>query len=123
MTTMKQLQSDITTLEQSKRLLELGVPADSANHYRLREDGMVWAISEVDKIDWNSKVGNTPTYLPCWSVGRLMEIVDIASEGNRNLSQNWDNTLSAKETSGSYINYIVEYIADNIEQLDFSKLE
>ena len=121
---MRKLQKNFTTPEQSKKLQELGVPVDSADcciHIGLNE---VFCMNGCTYTDYVLRDDYRKTRcIPCWSVGRLMEIVDIASDGNNYLSQNWDNTLSAKETSGSYVNYIVEYIADNITQLDFSKLE
>ena len=106
--------------------MKFGLPIDSADCIRVVKTGMVFFIQEGKPATDYIKTYNTERNEkaePCWSVGQLMEIVDIASYGNNYLSQNWDNTLSAKETSGSYVNYIVEYIADNITQLDFSKLE
>ena len=60
---MKKLQSNFTTSEQSKRLLELGVPADSADCYNTTKhigkipDGMtyknVWQMSV-----WRNKNGS-----------------------------------------------------------------
>lgn len=73
---MKQLQNNFTTLEQSKRLLELGVPADSADMYYkhimltpyILSDGVLFSVySKVEDI------------IPCWSVGRLIEICNICN--------------------------------------------
>jgi hypothetical protein len=60
---MKTLQRNFTTPEQSKRLLEIGVPAWTADCY----------YKESGKIE----VKNTALdilYPSCWSVGRLIEI-------------------------------------------------
>jgi hypothetical protein len=113
---MKTLQSDFTTPEQSKRLLELGVPADSANCYYTNMRATIWVRNEIDRIDWGAKVGDVPFYTPCWSVGRLIEI------------------LSKCMPSGLYTpkfhidDNIVDVVLDAIELelnygLDFSKLE
>ena len=117
---IKKLQNDYTTPEQSKRLLELGVPAESANYYRLWEDGMVWVISEVDKIDWNSKVGDTPTYLPCWSVGRLIEIYTICCPTD--VLQEFLDELNCVEGQ-VYAMVMTFEIANEDKILDFSLLE
>lgn len=85
---MKKFQNDFTTPEQSKRLLELGVPADSAN---------CWICIDKSDSTYKIKVFHSHNYsyienyynemnrkeemyidiLPCWSVGRLIEIYHI----------------------------------------------
>lgn len=63
---MKTLQNNFTTPEQSKRLLELGVPAWTADCF----------YSESGKIE----IKNTALdelFPSCWSVGRLIEIYHI----------------------------------------------
>ena len=73
---MKKLQSNYTTIEQSKRLLELGVPADSADLLQVQDYIMVRNEDEsiCDIIENNQCVK------PCWSVGRLIEIAKICSK-------------------------------------------
>jgi len=71
---MKTLQNDLTTIEQSKRLLELGVPKNSANHY-YGKDGKIHYIDGTIPYSLLWETGCTP----CWSVGRLMEIYEICS--------------------------------------------
>lgn len=66
---MEKLQNDFTTIEQSKRLLELGVPADSANCYykiNLYSFKTEMCFTKEDCLLYH--------YTPCWSVGRLIEI-------------------------------------------------
>lgn len=91
---IKKLQNNFTTPEQSKRLLELGVPADSADcyysyyiktyaHSEYRE--ILWHIlrfiTEDNIPNWNARLmDGTQTYLPCWSVGRLIEILFICCD-------------------------------------------
>ncbi len=77
---MKNLQNNFTTPEQSKRLLELGVPADSADGYYTNFDDGTHAkypnyICYRDITWWND--GDST---PSWSVGRLNEIFVICSD-------------------------------------------
>lgn len=79
---MKKLQSDLTTPEQSKKLLELGVPADSANYVydcALIGGEKYYSLSILeDKLFsvYKLKYEDDPytDIIPCWSVGRLIEI-------------------------------------------------
>lgn len=72
---MKQLQNNFTTPEQSKRLLELGVPANSADctlKKRIEDGGYsVYWIAYIEDFIGPVKVDSI---LPCWSAGRLIEI-------------------------------------------------
>jgi hypothetical protein len=114
---MKHFQNAFTTPEQSKRLLELGIPADSADCY-FYEEGCISndAYPEVvpfgEKYEDASKEEMFTSYvsLPCWSLGRLIEIyatVDILV----------------------VIDDMVEYLINEIEcsiknkRFDFSKFE
>jgi hypothetical protein len=66
---MKKLQNNFTTPEQSKRLLELGVPADSADMYYTR-------TNPIPKVYIEGTTRHA-YHTPCWSVGRLIEIYHI----------------------------------------------
>lgn len=113
---MKTLQNNFTTPNQSKRLLELGVPADSA-------DCSIDKFGRVHKIpqdNWNllfSQLKQQTIYTihPCWSVGRLMEIITIChlSRDNRFCFKK-DMCESLVETICGFIKY---------GEMDFSKLE
>ena len=77
---MKQLQNNFTTPEQSKRLLELGVPADSADCFYLDVspvEDYVYVLT--DNRTYTEQVAisdfRDSCFLPCWSVGRLIEII------------------------------------------------
>lgn len=63
--------NEFTTIEQSKKLLELGLPADSADCYYLYgygEEG--YSYSEEPYVGFP----DTKDDIPCWSVGRLQRI-------------------------------------------------
>lgn len=116
---IKKLQNDFTTPEQSKRLLELGVPVDSA-------DCMNFGNADIfqipfqrpfsEHLELHVQEGLRKMYTPCWSVGRLIEIFrklcpfgDIIGE----LIMMNDNIVE------SFVN---EFENPNVEW-DFSKLE
>lgn len=106
---MSKLQNNFTNIEQSKRLLELGVPADSADCY----------YTESGKIE----IKNTSLdilYTPCWSVGRLMEIFDICCA----IISDYNDWCKTQCVPDEYVVYIIgcyERATDN-KLLDFSKL-
>ena len=117
---MKKLQNNFTTPEQSKRLLELGVPAWTADcfydhfgyrnirdcEYELQRNFFKDGFKHYDKYEGAS---------PCWSVGRLMEIYEIVGE---NAGQCVSTTKST-----SRIESLVQLYEENATLLDFSKLE
>lgn len=74
--TMKQLQNNYTTPEQSKRLLELGVPDWTADCVTSRYGGSTFFVQECQLL---RRCIDSNNYIPCWSVGRLIEIYFICS--------------------------------------------
>lgn len=141
---MKTLQSNFTTPEQSKRLLELGVPADSANmiygeNADIKDGVVVYEWGEPELLPISVITGKQILYseyidkytsggkfnLPCWSVGRLMEIFDTCLFDTyvQSVYLDWCNVLSLGDMR--YIDYLVLCYENAIEhkQLDFSKLE
>ena len=80
---IKKLQNNFTTPEQSNRLLELGVPADSADMKWRRIKRNSHGDKPLVKCEWNVALKDQTElvcrfmeyeYIPCWSVGRLIEI-------------------------------------------------
>lgn len=124
---MKKLQNDLTTPEQSKRLLELGVPADSANYYYQKTANFFgeWEyipyIGESVAFKWDLFSYRKGYIIPCWSVGRLMEITYICDKKKidiriMDLCTNPNNTIMQQLID------ILEY-AIKLNDIDFSKLE
>lgn len=74
---MKELQNDFTTPEQSKRLLEFGVPAESSNLYYF--DLGSGFVNAPDLREYKENWSDC-RYLPCWSAGRLIEIYNECCE-------------------------------------------
>lgn len=95
---MKKLQNNYTTPEQSKRLLELGLPADSADCYYLREhEDKVYLFQNqkesdncISKIRLRIGLGHA---MPCWSAGRLLEIYEICTQRKFNRRNQTDDLV------------------------------
>ena len=146
---MKNLQNNFTTPEQSKRLLEFGVPADSADlqipyieYYDLSPSDnekiiqcyeylapIFWDETEhgllpKDKVLWEREFfvekydGHTTEYIPCWSVGRLMEICKICEQ-----NKEYEQLCEELQWSQNYCVVIISHIIANLPIIDFSKLE
>ena len=143
---MKELQNNFTTPEQSKKLLNLGVPADSADmYYEQYSEGVVyvgevgdvpqgktfyihepslrhinpegtWTWKDGERIDLSGKVDELrKTDIPCWSVGRLIEIYIIA--------RGLDTAYLPIERTEDMIKYLIRLYEEKTKDLDFSKLE
>lgn len=131
---MKEFQKDYTTPEQSKLLLDLGVPADSAgmgyqalNGKCYSNDMCGWRVSPsvlfIAKPDWSKH-----EWYPCWSALRLMEIIDICALGENSDPNTEEYPSTIKVMNKLHIQY-VEYLVKSIERavqlgtIDFSKLD
>jgi hypothetical protein len=120
---MKLLQRNFTTPEQSKRLLELGVPADSADCYYLREhDDKVYLFQNqkesdncISKIRLRIGLGHA---MPCWSVGRLIEIMKICAKPKEQAIMS-EELLYCRDL----VCMLVFILEGNRSVIDFSKLE
>lgn len=120
---MKKLQNNYTTPEQSKRLLELGVPADSADcvhtylGIKILPEGIVYS-------NYNWMVADGDNRIPCWSVGQLMNIFDICHIVEQTSKDGWCSYRRLHKNQ-TYIDYLLFVYKKNKMQelLDFSKLE
>ncbi len=117
---MIKLQNNFTTPEQSKRLLEMGVPADSADCYYCKLiseefEGIFVRHSVQNECGFFEEDENI---LPCWSVGRLIEIMNICSIHNIVSIYRTDRDVTQ-------IDIIIETIINRINgnSIEFSKLE
>lgn len=123
---MKKLQNNFTTPEQSKWLLELEMPIDSADCY-LTKFGIDkdWEVKVLNNVKYSEiAISNQKYCLPCWSVGRLIEILEII------LGTPWsDKELLGKQ--GTLLERVVSDFEDVVKykeifqdnRIDFSKLE
>ncbi len=84
---MREFENHFTTLEQSERLLALGLPADTADcfykrHLCQKDEYFEEPKVLPDGLTFSSYCGtetgvDEDIYVPCWSVGRLIEIAEI----------------------------------------------
>lgn len=113
---MKPLQNNFTTPEQSKRLIKLGVPADSADciyiKHIMNSDFFLEVLRERSYSEEVSEFEGFYNYIPCWSVGRLMEIYLICKA---------DWMAGLYFSSADMINSLIDLY--KAARLDFSKLE
>ena len=109
---MKKLQSNFTTPEQSKRLLELGVPADSADMRYVTKFDIAPCVN-IGFFGTNYDIST-----PCWSVGRLIEIIKICSKPKEQTTMS-EELLYCRDLVGMLV-FILE---GNRSVMDFSKLE
>lgn len=120
---MKTLQNNFTTPEQSKRLLELGVPADSADMYYHKDIGFTDFHLEPEVIPAGElfSTGNQVYIydIPCWSVGRLIEIMHICYHPD-DVDQVFCELAYPKK---NLVEIIVEFMEENKGRADFSYLE
>lgn len=117
---MKNLQNNFTTPEQSNRLLELDVPADSADFYYDKDEVEIDEITHPYILPFNRKFSsyNDKFYIPCWSVGRLMEICKICEQ-----KKEYEQLCEELQYSKNYCVVIISHIIANLPIIDFSKLE
>lgn len=113
-----ELQSNFTTPEQTKRLLELGVPANSADivYYNtpdsLYDPYIITEQSQLQKI--KEGIG-----IPCWSIGRLIEILKICIIDKKELEEIFEYLKDSYYLTECLIQVYKEWLS----LLNFSKLE
>ena len=81
---MTELYNNFTTPEQSKKLLELGVPAWSADCYYLWDETVPkWLNGYKSKRDTKTTLFEDEHIVPCGTTGRLMEIYKLCCDTDR----------------------------------------
>lgn len=105
---MKKLQNNFTTPEQSKRLLELGIPAWTADCYYKESGKIEVKNTALDEL-----------FPSCWSVGRLIEIMKICNHPD-DIEQVFCELEYSKK---NLVELIVILMEENKERTDFSILE
>lgn len=124
--TMSKLQNNFTTPEQSKRWLEFGLSADSADCYYDNNNNpniipQKYFESFEEFANYHVNVLGHGICIPCWSVGRLVEIWELCTSIK---FERWTH-------NGVYMPLLDDCIAhirfalnpDTTIYFDFSKLE
>lgn len=104
-----------TTQEQAQKLLDLGVPVDSADMYYKHTVLKPYIFNDNCLFSVYSKVENI---IPCWSVGQLIKIYLICN------SYESDHGLMFMLTSGVETPDLCHYIITWLEYIkpDFDKV-
>lgn len=129
---LKQLQNNFTTPEQSKRLLELGVPKDSADCYfydwDLRDCNIHSKGGAPQIFDWYErdiekfKSRKCIKMYPCWSLGRLIEIMALCYKFD--LPDSGSVQICATDIKKrNVVDVLISDIERFINKIDFSKLK
>ena len=115
------LHNNFTTLEQSKKLLEMGVPTWTADCFHTTdlqhnpiEDATPAIITyqlDTHEIVWDKVYG-----FPCWSVGRLIELYCLATGVEY-------TKIGISEISLTELMIKLIEVAVKLKTFDFSKLE
>ena len=127
------MKNNFTTFEQSKRLIELGVPVDSAdcvgyivdksidicNEYFQKGETRITAINprhtytQVTTLKYGEAWLDEP--FPCWSVGRLIDIINNSTKLG----------YLVLYASDILIERLIKVIENHqkFNEIDFSKLE
>ena len=75
-----------TTIEQSKRLLELGLKPETADCFHWNYAGVNYVGNITEELE--------PTDVPAWSLHRLMEIGNIENVGFADIKNVYDTCIS-----------------------------
>ena len=113
---MIRLSNDLTTLEQSQKLLSLGLQPETANFYcinhALDEYNYLYHVYPVDDEEiFPYDKFHDGIYTPIWSSGRLEEILENAVTGfcGRTLFYRW-RLLNVNVTCSNKVETMIETI-------------
>ena len=118
MSTIKKLQPTFTTHEQSRQLMALGLPADSADLFYMTVYGGATTLkSKPEVIDTWARFSTYDMgragYLPCWSFGQLMEIYRLCT------GHHWQD----RDGELNRIEQLIHDFACDIQPRDYLNLE
>ena len=120
---MIKFQNDYTTAEQSKRLLAAGLPEDSADCY-LEDCTYRVKVIPTEKGDTYSSLKRrlgAEMFAPCWSVGRLLEMLHLTlSLEHRLIFWNKMAHCIVKNWAGVFVEFFEQFAKTGI--CDLSKL-
>ena len=124
---MKRAINLYTTPEQSKRLIAIGAPKDSADMcYFDFGCGFVPYSNSKNIDDYYQKVDyNDPRFLPCWSAANLMYIYDVCVMRDRRGFFRLYHDISDFEENGGICENMVRLLENcaKFAEIDFSQME
>lgn len=112
-----------TTIEQSKKLVELGLNPDTADmkwyYWKDEIDAPKVPTLGFDKTVLESYKNIQAVYLPCWSLGALLEVMPpYLFEFERGIDLNIYRNLNGKGWHASYMpNNIIDMQKDKFRQI------
>lgn len=110
-----------TSVEESKELLAIGVPEDSSDCFYSLWRGDVCADEPLGPfIRGTVSVIDYQNDIPCWSAGRLLEIIQTCYCDTATMS--CDLTRDDKE---NFLKYLIALLRCNVnlKHIDFNKLK
>ena len=114
MSEFKKLETHYTSKEQSEKLLEIGLPANSADLYA-DENGVIHLINDYNMFreEFFEHYGKYNGYRPVWTDGRLIEIYCLVTR------------LTFHELDGIHTteDIMAEILNKAKQGADFSKIE
>lgn len=142
---MKQLQNNFTTPEQSKKLLELGVPADSADMYYKQYSESVGWVGEVEDVPQGktfymhepSLRHINPEGTWTWKDGERINLSGTVDELRKTdipcwsfgrlveiyiITRGLDTAYLPIERGEDIVKYLIKLYEEKVKDLDFSKL-
>lgn len=143
---MKELQNNFTTPEQSKKLLELGVPADSADMYYKQYSDAVVYVGEVGDVPQGktfyihepSLRHINPEGTWTWEDEERVDLSGKVDELRKTdipcwsfgrlveiyiIARGLDTAYLPIESGEDMVKYIIQLYEEKMKDLDFSKLE
>jgi hypothetical protein len=88
-----------TTIEQSKKLMELGLSPDTADMYWAIDANIVITEPYITKTEHEILIPAYKGAIPCWSIGALLELLKNYTDCNKldifsNRASKWSVTIS-----------------------------
>lgn len=113
-----------TDIEQSKRLLELGIRKETADcgHFYGTDEHLEYRYWSTEILDgnWKSYWDVTDEDIPAWSMGRLIEIIP-ERYGDINYEFRSDALTLMSKQNGNLYDFLIDFISQCIKMGYFPK--
>lgn len=112
---MEKFPSTQTTLMESKRLIEIGMPSFTADYVTSLYGGSTFYVDNDSQL--KTRCIDSGNYYPCWSFGRLLQIVNYLCGSNAF----WESVVDGNNILHTILHEIHDMHMKG--QINFSKLE